>query len=163
MYLTFLILALVVVQRIAELAISRRNTNRLLANGGIEYGAAHYPFIVALHTLWILGLFYFTWGQPLSWPWLGIYLGLQALRGWVIAALGERWTTRVIVMPGQPLVEQGPYRFLRHPNYAVVAAEIFVLPMVWDLLWYAAVFSIANAALIAWRIKVEEQALRPLR
>jgi methyltransferase len=110
-----------------------------------------------------LGLFYFTWGLVAGWPWLVAYLALQAARGWVIAALGERWTTRIIVLPDEPLIEHGPYKLLRHPNYLVVAAEIFILPMVWGLFWYALVFSILNAALIAWRIKVEEQALKPTR
>jgi methyltransferase len=163
MWFTLLILSLVSIQRLAELAISRRNARLLLARGGVEYGAAHYPFIVAVHAAWILGLFYFTWGVEASWPWLVAYLALQAGRGWVIAALGERWTTRIIVLPEEPLVESGPYRLLRHPNYVVVAVEIFILPMVWGLFWYALTFTIANALVIAWRIRVEERALRPLR
>jgi methyltransferase len=163
MWFNFLILGLVVAQRLAELAISMRNARRLLDRGAYEVGAGHYPLFVILHAAWLLGLFYFTWGLEAGWPWLVAYLALQAARGWVIAALGERWTTRIIVLPDEPLVKRGPYRLLRHPNYLVVAAEIFILPMVWGLFWYALVFSILNAALIAWRIKVEEQALKPMR
>ena len=163
MWFTLLILGFVVAQRLAELTISRRNARKLLDKGGIEYGAAHYPIIVLLHAAWIIGLFYFTWGLEANWPWLGAYLALQAGRGWVIAALGERWTTRIIVLPDEPLVNSGPYRFLRHPNYAVVAAEIFILPMVWGLFWYAVAFTVANAMVVAWRIRVEERALRPMR
>jgi methyltransferase len=163
MWFNFLILGLVGAQRLAELAISMRNSRRLLDRGAYEVGAGHYPLLVILHAGWLLGLFYFSWGREAGWPWLVAYLALQAARGWVIAALGERWTTRIIVLPDEPLVERGPYRLLRHPNYLVVAAEIFILPMVWGLFWYALVFSIANALLIAWRIKVEERALKPLR
>jgi methyltransferase len=163
MWFNLLVLGLVAAQRLAELAISRRNAKRLLAAGGIEHGAGHYPLIVAVHAAWILGLLYFSWGIEASWSWLAVYLALQAARGWVIAALGERWTTRIVVVPGEKLVDRGPYRFLRHPNYAVVATEIFVLPMVWGLFWFAMVFTVLNALVIGWRIRIEEQALEEMR
>jgi methyltransferase len=163
MWFNLIVLGLVVIQRLAELAISQRNTRRLMDKGAYEVGAAHYPLIVALHAIWLLGLFYFAWGLEPHWLWLVVFLALQAARVWVIATLGERWTTRIIALPDSPLIQHGPYRFVRHPNYLVVAAEIFVLPMVWGLLWYALAFSAANAALLAWRIKTEEQALGRLR
>ncbi len=163
MWFNLFILVLVAAQRLVELVISRRNAQKLLARGGVEHGAAHYPLLVLVHAAWIIGLVYFSWGIEASWPWLGAYLALQAARGWVIAALGERWTTRIIVLPDEPLVDSGPYRFLRHPNYAVVAAEIFILPMVWGLFWFAMIFTVLNALVVAWRIKVEEEALRPMR
>ena len=96
----------------------------------------------------------------MSWPWLGAFVILQALRVWVIATLGPRWTTRIIVLPGAPLVASGPYRFVSHPNYCVVAAEILVLPLVFGLVWYGIVFSALNAAVLWIRIRAEAAALR---
>ena len=96
----------------------------------------------------------------MSWPWLGVFVVLQALRVWVIATLGSRWTTRIIVLPGAPLVAEGPYRFVSHPNYCVVAAEILVLPLVFGLVWYGIAFSVLNAAVLWIRIRAEEAALK---
>ena len=163
MWLNFTILALVTLQRIAELMISRRNTNRLLARGAEEVAAGHYPVIVAFHVIWLGGLWYFALFQPVHWGWLFAFLVLAAARGWVIAALGEYWTTRVIVTADEPLVTAGPYRYLRHPNYLVVACETFILPMVFGLFWYALAFTVVNVGLIAWRIRAEERALRHKR
>jgi methyltransferase len=157
------ILGLVAAQRLAEVALARRNARALMARGGIEYGARHYPAIVMVHAAWLAGLGYFSWGQEVQWPWLAAYLTVQAVRAWVIATLGEKWTTRIIVVPGEKLVRHGPYRYLRHPNYAVVVAEIFILPMVWGLLWFALAFTAVHGLVIAWRIRVEERALAPLR
>jgi methyltransferase len=163
LWLNATILALVTLQRIAELMISRRNTNRLIARGAEEVASGHYPLVVALHALWLGGLWVLVWDRPVHWGWLFAFLVLAAARGWVIAALGEYWTTRIIVTPEEPLVTSGPYRYLRHPNYLVVACEIFILPMVFGLFWYALAFSIVNAALLAWRIRAEERALKPKR
>jgi methyltransferase len=110
------ILLLVTGQRLGELALARAHAARLLAAGAVEVGAAHYPLIVALHAGWLAGLWCLAPGAPVAPAWLLIFLLLQALRLWVIATLGRRWTTRVIVMPGAKLVRSGPYRFLRHPN-----------------------------------------------
>ena len=96
-------------------------------------------------------------------PWIYAYLVLEAARGWVIAALGSRWTTRIIVVPGEQLVDQGPYKYVRHPNYIVVACEIFILPMAFGLWWYAILFAALNAAMLYWRIRAEDEALKPLR
>jgi len=165
MWLNITILSLVTLQRLVELSIAHRNTKRLMARGGIEMGSNHYPFIVALHSLWLLGLWYLVIFQApaVSMPWIFAYLVLEAARGWVIAALGSRWTTRIIVVPGESLVGEGPYKYFRHPNYMVVAGEIFILPMAFGLWWYAVIFGVLNLAVLWWRIRAEDEALRPLR
>lgn len=160
------ILALVTAQRLGELVLARRNTKRLLARGGREVGAAHYPLIVAMHAAWLLGLWYFTVlrapvGQEVNLAWLGIFVVLQLGRVWVIASLGGRWTTRIVVLPGEPLVRRGPYRFVSHPNYWVVAGEILVLPLAFGLAAFGLVFTILNAAMTWIRIRAEAAALAP--
>jgi methyltransferase len=160
MWLNIAILSLVTLQRLVELYIAQRNTKRLIARGGYEAGSNHYWLIVVFHAVWIIGLWVYARDNPVNWTWLFIYLAIEALRGWVVAALGDRWTTRIIVMPGEPLVERGPYRYLRHPNYLVVALEIFVLPMVFGMFWYALGFTIGNAALLYWRIRIEEETFK---
>jgi len=157
--LAILILILVTGQRLGELVLARRNTLRLLARGGREYGAGHYPLIVLIHAAWLGGLWLLARHRPVELGWLGAYLALQVLRIWVLASLGDRWTTRIIVVPGAPLVRRGPYRWLPHPNYLVVAGEIAVLPLVFGLLAYAAVFSIANALVVWIRLRSETRAL----
>lgn len=150
---------LVALQRLAELAIARRNTNRLLAAGAVEYGAGHYPAIVALHALWLLSVLAFVPADaPVCWPLLGALALLQAARAWVVASLGRFWTTRIIVLPGMPPVRRGPYRWLRHPNYVIVAAEIALLPLAFGAWEVALAFSVANAALLWHRIRIEEAA-----
>ena len=162
----YVILAAVTVQRLAELVIDRRNTARLLAAGAHEVGASHYPVMVALHAAWLAALWIAVgWfnggGQPISLPWLAVSGVLQVLRVWVLATLGRRWTTRIVVTTGQPLVRTGPFRFLRHPNYTVVTAEIAVLPLVFGLGWIAALFTVLNAAMLTVRIGAENRALYP--
>jgi methyltransferase len=163
MTLAALILGLVTLQRLGELVLARRNTDRLRAQGAHEVAAGHYPLIVGLHAAWLAGLWYFVvWRGPdmaVSLIWLGVFVVLQVLRVWVIATLGPRWTTRIIVLPGAPLVAAGPYRFVSHPNYCVVAAEILVLPLVFGLVGYGIVFSILNAAVLWIRIRAEAAAL----
>ena len=158
--LPFAILALVALQRLAELALARRNTRALLARGAVEIGASHYPLIVFLHTAWLLSVLWFL-PHPamIHWPLLGVFLVLQGLRVWVLMTLGPYWTTRIISLPGAPLVAKGPYRYVRHPNYLVVAGEIAVLPLVFGEIMVAVVFSLANAGLLAWRIRQEETGL----
>lgn len=159
-----IVVALVAAQRVAEMILAARNTRALLHHGGVEHGAGHYRLVVALHTAWLAALLLLVPGDtPVSWPWLALYLALQPLRLWVIASLGPYWTTRVITLPGAPLVRRGPYRFLRHPNYVVVAAEIAVLPLAFGAWRISLVFSVLNAAMLAWRIRVEEEALAPRR
>lgn len=148
-----------VVQRLAELILAQRNTARLRAGGGVEFGAAHYPLMVALHALWLFGLALLGHDRPVDPLWLLAFILLQAARLWVIASLASRWTTRVIVLPGAAPVARGPYRWLRHPNYVVVALEIAVVPLALGLPLFALVFSLANAAMLATRIRVENRAL----
>ncbi len=163
MWTNLTILTLVTLQRLAELFIARRNTKRLLANGGVEISSGHYPLIVAFHSIWLAGLWYLVWGHDVQWPWAIAYLVLQAARGWIIAALGSRWTTRIIIVPGETLNATGPYKFFRHPNYMTVAAEIFILPMVFGLWLYAIVFGCINLGVLTYRIREEEAVLKPLR
>ncbi|RAK52026.1 isoprenylcysteine carboxyl methyltransferase family protein [Phenylobacterium deserti] len=160
MIASVLILTFVTLQRLAELVIARRNTRQLLAAGGVEVGAEHYPLIVGLHSAWIVGLWLLARDEPPDLAWLAVYAVLQVLRVWVLASIGRRWTTRIIVVPGETLVRRGPYRFLSHPNYAVVVAEIAVLPLVFDMPAYAAVFTLLNASVLWIRIRAEGAALR---
>ena len=157
------ILALVTLQRLGELVLAKRNTTRLLANGGYEVGATHYPVIVAFHTAWLLGLWWFAPPQSINWYLIGLFVVLQALRVWVIATLGSRWTTRIIRVPGETLVARGPFLFLNHPNYAVVIAEIFVLPLALGLFWFSIISGLINLGILAWRIRMENNALEPVR
>lgn len=156
---TALFLAFIVVQRLGELVIARRNTANLMARGAREVGAGHYPVMVALHTAWVLALLIFGWNQPLHMAWLAIYAVLQVFRVWILGTLGPRWTTRVIVID-EPLVARGPFRFIPHPNYTLVVAEIIVAPMVLGLVWVAALFTVLNAMMLYHRIGVEDAALR---
>ncbi len=157
------ILALVTLQRAGELAVSRYNTHKLLARGAVEISPGHYPLIVAVHAAWLISLWVFGHDRPVNILALLFYLLLQGFRFWVMWTLGSRWTTRIIVLPERPLVSAGPYRFLSHPNYAVVAAEIAILPLVLGLPLLAAVFTILNAAVLAVRIRAENRALAASR
>jgi methyltransferase len=153
------VLGFVTLQRLAELVWSARNERLLRARGAFEAGAAHYPFIVALHALWLGGLWFLAWARPTNWYLVAAYAAIQIARIWVLASLGERWTTRIIVLPGVPLIRSGAYRLFRHPNYIVIALEIALLPLCFGLLWYAVLFSVANAVLLFVRIRAEERAL----
>jgi methyltransferase len=157
--LASVILALVTVQRLGELALSRHNTSKLLARGAIEVGAAHYPLIVSVHTAWLIALWIWGRDESVNLFALALFIALQGLRVWIIATLGARWTTRIIVLPGEPLVASGPYRYLSHPNYAVVVAEIAILPLALHLPVLALIFSALNAAVLVIRIRVETRAL----
>jgi len=162
--IAYAIVALVILQRAGELVLANRNTQKLKARGAVEIGAGHYRFIVLLHMAWLMAV---LWMIPfpvvIYWGWILVFLLLQALRVWVIASLGPYWTTRIISLPGMPLVKRGPYRFIRHPNYLVVAGEILVLPLAFGETLVAIVFSIANAAVLYWRIRQEETGLAPRR
>lgn len=157
------ILGFVTLQRVAELVISSRNTRKLMASGAVEVAPRHYPLIVAVHASWLIALWIFGHDQPVNVVALSGYLVLEGFRLWVMWTLGSRWTTRIIVLPRQPLVAAGPYRFLPHPNYAVVAGEIAVLPFAFGLPWLAAVFTVLNAAVLAIRISAENRALAASR
>jgi len=161
LYLCFL--ALVGAERLFEVALSRRNAARALARGGREYGQAHFPWMVALHTAFLGSCaIESAWRRfPGTSGWIAIVvaLGTQGLRYWAVSSLGDRWNARVIVVPGEAPVEGGPYRFLRHPNYLAVVLEMIAIPMVYGCWVTAIVFSAANAAMLRVRIQVEEAAL----
>jgi methyltransferase len=154
-----ILLGYVTLERVAELIWSARNSIALRAQGAVEHGAGHYPFMVALHFVWLVGLWMLAWGHPLNGWFVAAFVLVQALRFWVVASLGRRWTTRVLVLPEKPLVTRGPYRWLRHPNYLVVVAEIALVPLAFGLVRYAIVFSLLNGVMLAWRIRVENRAL----
>jgi methyltransferase len=160
MTLSILILGAVTLERLAELLLAERNTRRLLARGAVESGAEHYPVMVGLHAAWLAGLWWWGWNKPADLGWLAAYGLLQVLRVWTLASLGGRWTTRIIVLPGEPLVRRGPYRLFPHPNYAVVVGEVAVLPLVFHMWAYALVFSALNASILWVRIAAETRALR---
>ncbi len=158
------VLAFVVVQRLAELVWSARNTRRLLARGAQEIGARHYPLFVLLHGSWLIALALMVPPQtPPHWLLLGVFAVLQLLRIWVVATLGPYWTTRIITLPEAPLVQHGPFRWIRHPNYAVVVGEIAVLPLAFGAWQIALAWSLLNALLLWHRIRVEEDALHSRR
>lgn len=159
---TALFLGFIILQRLSELAIAKRNTARLIEKGAFEVGASHYPIMVAMHSAWIGCLLVFGFGATVSIGWLVLFALLQILRFWILASLGPRWTTRVIILQ-EPLVARGPFKYLSHPNYTLVVAEIIVAPMVLGLVWVAAVFTVLNAAMLWVRIGVENEALAPLR
>jgi methyltransferase len=161
-----LLILLFGVERLAELAVSLRNARWSFARGGVETGQGHYPVMVVLHTgllagcvaeVWLFDRPFLPW---LGWPMLALAIASQALRWWCIATLGRRWNTRVIVVPGLPLVARGPYRWLRHPNYIAVVVEGFALPLVHAAWLTATLFTVLNAPLLAVRVRCEEQALR---
>jgi methyltransferase len=156
----YIVLGLVVLQRMVELGYAARNTRRLLARGGIEAGAIQYPFFIALHAAWLASMaLLIPASRAPNWSLLALYVMLQPLRIWSIVSLGTYWTTRIITVPGEQLVRRGAYRFFRHPNYIVVCAEIAVLPLAFGATEIAIVFSFLNASLLSWRIRVEERAL----
>jgi methyltransferase len=159
MWPSIALLAFVTLQRLVELPIAQANTRRLLAAGGHEVGAAHYPFIIALHAAWLAALWWLAPGRSIDIPFLILFALIEAARIWVLRTLGPRWTTRIIVVPGEQLVATGPYRFVSHPNYLVVIGEIAVLPLVFGLWQVALIFSLLNAAVLTIRIRAENHAL----
>ena len=154
-----LLVSFITVQRVAELLLARRNTQRLLAEGGVEFGRSHYPWMVALHSAWLVGLWWLGHGRSIDPLLLDVFILLQAGRLWVIASLGRRWTTRIIVLPRAPLVASGPYRWLKHPNYLIVGLEIAVVPLALGLPVFSVVFTLLNACILYLRIRTENAAL----
>jgi methyltransferase len=152
-------MTLVTLQRLGELLLSRRNTARLLARGAVEVGASHYPLLVLLHAAWLISLWIFGRNQEVSWLALAGFAALQGVRLWVLISLGSRWTTRIVVLPVEPLIVSGPYRYLSHPNYAIVAGEVALLPLALNLPWLALVFLVLNGFALAVRTRIEARAL----
>jgi len=160
MTLLYIIITLVALQRMAEMRLAAHNTRLLKAQGGIETGARHYPLFILLHSSWLLAILLTTPADaPVNWWLLSVFVVLQLGRIWVIATLGRFWTTRIISLPGAPLIKKGPYRFFSHPNYIIVIGEIAVLPLVFGNWQVAVIWSVFNALLLAWRIRVENIAL----
>lgn len=159
------LLALMAAERLTELGIARRNQRWLTARGAVEVGRGHYPWMVIQHTLFLLSCLAEVWWlqRPFHPILAGIMftalVGSMLLRYWVIATLGRRWTTRVLCLPGEPIITTGPYRYLEHPNYLAVVVEIFALPMIHTAWMTALVFTLANGWLLFHRIRVEEAAL----
>jgi methyltransferase len=159
MWPSIALLVFVTLQRLIELPIAKANTRRLLAAGGHEVAASHYPLIVALHASWLVTLWWLAPGRPINLPFLALFVLIEAGRIWVLRTLGQRWTTRIIVVPGETLVARGPYRFVNHPNYLLVIGEIAVLPLVFGLWQVALIFLLLNAAILTIRIRAENRAL----
>ncbi|MDE0105638.1 MAG: hypothetical protein OXN89_24940 [Bryobacterales bacterium] len=154
------VVGFLVLQRLAELAVARRNHRLLRARGAVEVGRRHYPALVSLHIGWLVALVATVDPQTrVSLPLLGVFALLECGRVWVITTLGPRWTTRVMVVPGEPRIRTGPYRFVRHPNYLIVCGEIAVVPLMFGAWALAAVASVLNLIVLRTRIAVEDQAL----
>lgn len=160
---------MLVMQRMAELTVARRNRQWLLALGAVEYGARHYPLFFALHGIWLAGWLAeaFARGPVLDgwWPvWLGLFVVTQGLRYWCIRSLGRCWNTRILVVPGATLVRRGPYRYVSHPNYLAVVVELIAVPMLFGCWVTATAATVANGLLLMGvRIPQEEEALRQMR
>lgn len=160
-----IVIALVVVQRLIELVIAKRNEVWLRSQGAVEYGASHYKFIVLLHTAWFVSMIVeYSFNdvieiQTSTAVLLCVFLVLQVLRAWVLTSLGKYWNTKILVVPNARLVMKGPYRFVKHPNYVIVILELIVLPLAFNLIITAALFSMLNAAVLYVRIKEENRAL----
>ena len=159
MWPSIAVLAFVTLQRLVELPIARANTKRLLAEGGHEVGANHYPLLVAVHAAWLATLWWLAPDRSVDLSFLALFALIELVRIWVLRTLGRRWTTRIIVVLGETLVASGPYRFVNHPNYLVVISEIAVLPLVFGLWQVALIFSVLNAIALTVRIRAENRAL----
>jgi methyltransferase len=158
------IVGLVALQRLAELVYAERNTAALKRDGAVEVGRSHYPLIVILHAAWLVTIVAVAAPDTrISWYLLAAFVVLQALRVWVLMSLGPYWTTRIITKPGAPLIRRGPYRYVRHPNYLIVAGEIALLPLVFGEVTVAVVFTVLNGLVLALRIRQEDSALEPRR
>lgn len=158
MTLPYAIMLFVTLQRISELVIAQINTKALLADGAVEYGRSHYPVMVLMHASWLAVLWANVGGAPINMALLAVFAVLQVMRVWVLVTLGRRWTTRIIVPQEAHLITSGPFRFMRHPNYFVVIAEIAVLPMIFGFVWVAVLYSALNAAMLWVRIRAENAA-----
>jgi len=166
--LFLVVLALVIVQRLLELRLAERNRRRLLARGAVEHGGAHYPLVVGAHVL-----FYFAWTTETAFRRptieaqtvvaLALFVAAQIGRAWVIVSLGDRWTTRILVLPGAALVTTGPYRYLRHPNYAIVVTELVALAVAFTAWWSLVLAIVSQSVVLSIRIRAEDAALRPTR
>ncbi|WP_346244060.1 isoprenylcysteine carboxyl methyltransferase family protein [Shouchella clausii] len=161
----YMMIALIIIQRLVEVRVARRNERWLKAQGGVEAGTAHYPWMVTLHCGFFISLLIEVTLSNIAFScWSAIPLAIvviaQIIRIWALSSLGKYWNTKIIVLPEAPVIEKGPYRFLRHPNYMVVVAEIAFVPLLFQAYWTAIVFSLLNAAMLTIRIPTEEAALQ---
>lgn len=161
------ILPVVVLQRLFELALSRRHLRALAARGGREYHAETFPAMAALHVLFLVSLAAesYPWRFPLNaftWGCLAALVLVTVGRYWVIASLGGNWTVRIVVVPGDRVKRKGPYRLMRHPNYLVIVLEFLLLPLLMRAPATLVLFSVANVFVLRERIRLEENALREL-
>jgi methyltransferase len=161
------IISIVIFQRVIELIISNRNERWLLSRGAVEYGNEHYKLIVILHTSFFISMIVeyiirerYIEFSLINYILLIFFVLLQLVRIWVLSSLGKYWNTKILRVPGSELISKGPYRFFKHPNYLIVAAEIFVLPMIFNLYFTAIVFTVLNAVMLRVRIRVENEALK---
>lgn len=157
-----ILLVYVTLQRLVELAIAKRNTRLLLARGAYEVDAAQYRVMVALHAAWLLTLWWLGWSQSMTAQFAAFFVLLQIGRFWVLRTLGARWTTRIVMVPWAAPITSGPFRFVRHPNYLVVAFELPCVSLALGLVWHALIFGTLNLAMIAWRIRSEDAAFARL-
>jgi methyltransferase len=153
------LLIFVTLQRFVEFVWDWQNTQRLRASGAVEFGGLHYPAMILVHAGWLAGLWVLGFDHEVVPAYLAAFLALEIGRYWVLATLGRRWTTRVMVLPGAPLIERGPYRLMRHPNYVVVAGELVLVPLALGLPIYALIFLALYAGAAYLRIQVENSAL----
>ena len=156
-----LLLLFLTAQRLIELRIANRNTARLLARGATEYGTGHYPLMVGFHSLWLAAMWIVGWTAALDLFWTSAFVVLQGVRIWILLSLGDRWTTRIIILD-EPLVRRGPYRFMKHPNYALVVGEIAVVPLALGAPVLAIGFSILHFGILFIRIRAENRALEKI-
>ncbi|MFP7230483.1 isoprenylcysteine carboxyl methyltransferase family protein [Bacillus subtilis] len=160
----WLLIAILIAQRAAEMAVARQNEQKVKKQGAIEFGENHYPYIIIMHILFFLSLIaevLLLNKQPSSW-WIGIaatILIVQAVRYWALCSLGTYWNTKILVVPGAELVKKGPYRWMKHPNYTVVILEILLIPLLYQAYVTMSLFSVLNAALLTIRIRAEDKAL----
>jgi methyltransferase len=155
LFISFLIL-----QRLSELYISSRNEKWLLQNGAIQYGQSHYPYMVAMHTLFIISIiteYNLRGGMTMSWILLVAFLVVLAFKFWALSSLGKYWNTKIYRIPGVYPVKKGPYKIFKHPNYMEVVCEIAIIPLVFHLYYTAIIFSLLNIAMLTVRIRVENK------
>ncbi len=155
-----------ILQRLSELYIAKKNEKWLLAQGAVEYGQSHYPFIVALHTLFIVSIiieYFFRGGPPISWLFLAIFIVILSFKFWALSSLGKYWNTKIYRVPGVYPVKKGPYKFLTHPNYMEVVCEIAIIPLIFHLYYTAIIFTILNAIMLTVRITTENKVWAEVR
>jgi len=165
MYFTIFI-SLLIIQRLSELLIARRNEKWLLSQGAVQYGQSHYPFMIAMHTLFIVSIiaeYNLKGGTGISWIFLGIFLAVLLFKFWALSSLGKYWNTKIYRIPGVYPVKRGPYKFLKHPNYMEVVCEIACIPLVFHLYYTAIIFTVLNAAMLIVRITAENKVWADVR